>query len=94
MNYRVLLHVASLWRQPSLLAMTHMRWSQGHRVRESTEYAQNVALCVGGLRAWPIERCSSKDGGRSERERETPTSCKRTGAKTKLDQPRLPSAPT
>ena len=32
-----------------------------------------VVLCGGGLRAWPIDRCSDMDVGRSERE--TPTGC-------------------
>ena len=39
---------ASQRRQPSLTAMTHMRWLRGH---ESTGYTRSVVFCVGGLRA-------------------------------------------
>ena len=43
-----------------------------------------------GWKAWRIDRFLSKDVDRSEGEIQT--SCKRTGAKTKLDLTRLPSA--
>ena len=37
---------ASLWRQPSLLAMTHMRWVHGQSGHQSTGYTQSVVpLC-------------------------------------------------
>ena len=61
---------ASQWRQPSLFGgdthavTTHEVWSQ----------------CVGGLRAWPIETCSNKDAGKSEKK--TPTPCGREQADT------------
>ena len=38
---------------------------------ERTDCTQSVVLCVGGLRARPIDTCSNKDVGK--RERETPT---------------------
>ena len=50
-----------------------MRWLHGQSGRKSTDYALRVVLCVGGLRAWPIDRCSNKDAGK--RERETLTLC-------------------
>ena len=43
---------------------------------ESTGYTRSVVHCVGGLRVWPIDRCSNKDVGRSERK--TPTLCVRS----------------
>ena len=49
---------ASLWRQPSL------KDDDTHAV---------VAQCVGGLRAWATDMCSSKDAGRTQSE--TPTLC-------------------
>ena len=57
---------ASLCREPSLSSMTHVQ--HGQHVHESTDHALDVLHCVGGLRAWPIDKCSNKDVGRSERE--------------------------
>ena len=62
-HVHVLLHVASLWRQPSLLVMTHMRWRWCQSGHESTDYTLRVVSYVGGLQAWPIDRCSKKDAG-------------------------------
>ena len=42
---------ASQWRQPSLLAMTHMRWFRGQTGHESTSYTLSVVLCVGPTHA-------------------------------------------
>ena len=50
---------ASLWRLPSLLAMTHMRWCRGHSGHPSTERTLCGLLCqwvVGLARRW----CSNK----------------------------------
>ena len=68
--------------------MTHMRWVHGQSGHEST-IKQSVVPCVGGLRAWPIDRCSDKDVGESERK--TPIPCVETNrqkseAKTKTEQ--------
>ena len=38
-----------------------------------------MIFCVGGLGAWPIDRCSNKDVGISECE--TPTLCESSGPK-------------
>ena len=48
--------------------------------------ALSVVRCLCWLRAWPIDRCSNKDGGRRERETPTPTPCatnERTNEKKK-----------
>ena len=75
-NVNVLLHVRAYGDSPVSLAMTHMRWLHGQSGHESTGYTRSVVQCVGGLRAWPIDSCSNKDVGRSERK--TPTPCVRT----------------
>ena len=57
----------------------------GTRARETHRVVPNV----GGLRAWPIDTCSNKDAGRSERK--TPTPCVRTNrlnAATRQDKTR------
>ena len=82
----VLLHVRACGDSPVSLAMTHMRWLHGQRGHESTDNTQSVVQCVGGLRAWPIDRCSDKDAGKHERQ--TPIPCVETNrqkaeAKTK-----------
>ena len=43
-----------------------MRWFRDQSGRESTDYGPSVVLC-GGWRAWPVDWCSDKDVGRSER---------------------------
>ena len=35
------------------------------------DHALDVVHCVGGLRAWPMDKCTNKDVGRSERETQT-----------------------
>ena len=40
---------ASLWRLPSPLAMTHVRWWRGQSGHESTDYNECVVLCVEGF---------------------------------------------
>ena len=82
----VLLHVRAYGDSPVSLAMTHMRWLHGQRGHESTDNTQSVVQCVGGLRAWPIDRCSDKDAGKHESK--TPIPCVKTNrqkaeAKTK-----------
>ena len=77
---------ASQRRQPSLLAMTHMRWLHCQSGHESSEHTRGVVPYVGGLRAWPIDKCSDKDSGKHERK--TPIPCVETNghkaeAKTK-----------
>ena len=42
---------ASLWRQPSPLAMIHMRWRWSQSGHESTDCTHCVVLYVGGLQA-------------------------------------------
>ena len=51
----ILLHVRAKGDSPVHLAMTHMRWSHGQSGQQSTGCTQSVVLCVGGLRAWPID---------------------------------------
>ena len=59
------------WRQPSLFGddthavVTRPKWAWRART------TQGAVPCAGGLRAWPIDRCSSKDTGKGERK--TPT---------------------
>ena len=54
--------------------MTHMRWRKGYIwAREHGLHSVVWSLCVGGLKAWLIDGCSSKDAGKVERE--TPTPC-------------------
>ena len=57
----------SLWRLPSLFGDdTHCGGCTakvGIRARDTHRVVSNV----GGLRAWPIDRCSDKDAGRSQR---------------------------
>ena len=57
---------------PVDLAMTHMRLSHGQSAYQSTGCTQSVVLCVGGLRAWPIDKCSNKDAGKREPKTLTP----------------------
>ena len=45
--------------------------SHGQRGRESTDHTQGAAPRAEWMRAWPVDRCSLKDAGRSERK--TPT---------------------
>ena len=78
-NTHVLLHVRANGDSVSL-AVTHMRWLHGQSGHESTDYARSVVQSVGGLRAWPIETCSNKDVGKSEKK--TPTPCGREQADT------------
>ena len=76
----------SLWRQPSLLAMTHMRWVIGLMwAREHGLHRGVVPSVSGFLTGWPIDGCSNKDAGRSESETLTP--CEK-GTKTGLDKRR------
>ena len=63
-KYTCLAACASQGRLPSLLAMTHVRWLHCQGRRASTDSTQSVVPCVGGLRAWPIETCSNKDGAK------------------------------
>ena len=51
----------------SFLAMTHMWWSQSQSGREGTGCTLSVVPYVGGLRAWPFDKCSNKVAVRSER---------------------------
>ena len=84
-NTHVLLHVRACGDSPVSLAMTRMRWVHGQGGHESTDSTTfSVVPCVGGLRAWPIDKCSDKDAGRSERE--TPTPCEPTGPRTRHDK--------
>ena len=54
--------------------MTHMRWRQGYIwAREHGLHSVVWSLCVGGLKAWFIDGCSSKDARKVERD--TPTPC-------------------
>ena len=52
--------------------MTHMRWRSGQTGHESTDHALSVDFCVGGFLACSIDRCSTKDAGKRERETLTP----------------------
>ena len=67
-----------MWRRPRngdspvFLAMTHMRWSQRQSGREGTGCTLSVVPYVGGLQAWPIDKCSNKDAGGSERKTHRP----------------------
>ena len=68
-NIHVLLHVRANGDGPVSLAMTHMRWLHGQSGHESTDSTLSVVLCVGGLQAWPINGCSNKDAGKSDKSR-------------------------
>ena len=63
---------------PVLSAMTHMWWLHGQSGCQSTDCSLSVVLCVGGWTAWPIDKCSNKEAGRSECK--TPTPCGKTQA--------------
>ena len=41
----------------------HMRWLHGQSGHESTDSTLGVVPYVGGLRAWPIEKCSERGRG-------------------------------
>ena len=77
----ILQHVRACGDCPVFLAMTHMRWLSGQRGHESTDHTQGAVLHIDGLRAWPIDRCSNKDAGRSESQ--TPTFCEQTTGQDK-----------
>ena len=62
-NVHVLLHVRANGDSPVSLAMTHMRWLHGQSGHESTGYTRGVVPHVGGLQAWPIDRCSEQGRG-------------------------------
>ena len=62
-------------RLSSLLAMTLVRWLCGLSGHEGADYALSVDFSVGGLRAWPIDRCSNKEAGK--RQRKTASLCER-----------------
>ena len=74
-NVHVLLHVRAYGDSPVSLAMTHMRWLHGQSGHESTGFTQSGSLGVGGLRAWPMDRCSNRDAGKSESKTPTPCEC-------------------
>ena len=79
-SVHVLLHVRADGDSQVSLAMTPMRWLHGQREHDST----NLTLLCGPMcrwRAWPIDTCSNKDVGKSERK--TPTPCKHTGPRQK-----------
>ena len=66
--------------------VTHMRQLHGQSGHESTDCTQSVVHCVGGWKTWPIDMCSNKDVGRSERE--TPTACECEQAHARLPSKR------
>ena len=47
-------------------AMADMRWQDGQSGQESTDCIVCVVLFVGGLLAWPTDRCSNKDASKGE----------------------------
>ena len=49
-----------------------MRRLHGQSGHKSEGHTQSVVHCVGGWKTWPIDMCSNKDAGRSERETRTP----------------------
>ena len=52
---------ASLWRQPSPCGVdTHAVGQSGH---ERTDCTLSVVPYVGGLQAWPIDKCSERGRG-------------------------------
>ena len=57
------LHVRAYGDSPVSLAMTHMRWLSSQRGHESTDCTLSVVPYVGGLRAWPIDKCSERERG-------------------------------
>ena len=48
-------------------AVAQPKWASGHG-------PQSVVNGVGGLRAWPTDKCSNKDAGENERKTPTPLS--------------------
>ena len=64
-NVHVLLHVRAYGDCPVSLAMTHMRWVHGQGGHESTGYTFSVVPYVGGLQAWPIDKCSKQGRGQT-----------------------------
>ena len=78
---RVLLHVRAYGDSPVSSAMTHMRWQQGRRGRESTDFTTVWSSVSVRCEPGPIDRCSNKDAGRSERE--TPTLCEQRAGQDK-----------
>ena len=86
-NVHVLLHVRACGDSPVSLAMTHMRWLRGQGGHESAGRTLSVVPYVGGLRAWPIDKCSNKDAGKGERE--TPNPCEPTGKQKIPHRPRI-----
>ena len=80
-NLHVLLHVQAYGDCPVSLAMTHMRRLHGQSGHESTDCTQSVVHCVGGWKTWPIDKCSNKDAGRSQRETPTPCECEQAHAR-------------
>ena len=76
-NVHVLLHVRAYGDCPVSVAMTHVRWLHGESGHESTGYTRGVVHCVGGLRAWPIDKCPNKDAGRRQSETPTPCACEK-----------------
>ena len=68
----VLLHVRAYGDCPVSLAMTHIRWLHSQSGRQGTDHTMCVVNRVGGLRAWPTDKCSNKDAGENERETPTP----------------------
>ena len=64
---------ASLCGQPSLLAMTHMRWLYGQRGHESTDCTVCGSVVSVGCEPGPSTCARNKDAGK--REGKTPTPC-------------------
>ena len=64
---------ASQWRQPSPLAMTHMRWLSGQSGHESMGYTLSVVPMSVGCKPGPSIGARHKDAGKHERR--TPTPC-------------------
>ena len=48
---------------PVSLVVTHLRWLHGQGGRVNMGCTRSVFQCVGGLRAWPIDMCSTQGRG-------------------------------
>ena len=79
----------SLWRLPSVFG-DDMRRLHGQSGHESTDCTLSVVHCVGGWKNWPMNMCSNKDAGRSQRETPTSSLCAQAHAglpsKTRFSQ--------
>ena len=84
--------MCELWRLPRLFGddthavNTRPRWARKHGIIFC------VVPYVGGLLVWlpvwPIDKCSNKDGGRSERKTPTPCECEQAQGQTRQDKTR------